>query len=376
VRYLVDQAGWEPSYTIRTDGQHDHVQVEYYAAIQQMSGEDWGDVAMTLSTATPSLVSRAPELKAMTVSLAGLEVNKPAGQVAYALKKDEFAQQRKELEKARNIGQAGPQSGPVSAGAFQAQWAGERDADRGLNTLAVDEQMLDLLASDKVVRSATREPATDKDGKLSITYSLAARTSLPSRADRQQVQIASLSMPAEFYKVATPVLTEFVYDEARAINASPMVLLAGPAATYVEGRFVGGGQVPTVSTGEPFIVGLGIDSSLRASRELVEKGESVQGGNRVVDLTYRLAVENFGDEPAKVRLLDRLPKAKESEVKLTLVDPGQPLAPEAVQSQKKDGILRWDISAPGKSGGEKAWALEYKFRLEHDKQMTLAGMGK
>ena len=59
---------------------------------------------------------------------------------------------------------------------------------------------------------------------------------------------------------------------------------------------------------------------------------------------------------------------------MTLVEPGQPLAD--AQSQKKNGILRWDVSAPGKATGEKAWALEYRFRLEHDKQMTLAGMGK
>jgi hypothetical protein len=121
-------------------------------------------------------------------------------------------------------------------------------------------------------------------------------------------------------------------------------------------------------------VGLGIDSSLRASRELVERTESVQGGNRVVDLTYKLGIENFGDGEAKVRLLDRLPKARESEVKVSLTDPGQPLAD--AQQQKKGGILRWDVAAPGHAGGEKAWALEYRFRLEHDKQMTLAGIGK
>jgi hypothetical protein len=38
------------------------VPVEYNASIEQMSGEDWSDVRMTLSTATPSLVARAPEL--------------------------------------------------------------------------------------------------------------------------------------------------------------------------------------------------------------------------------------------------------------------------------------------------------------------------
>jgi uncharacterized protein (TIGR02231 family) len=361
VRYLVDQAGWTPSYTIRADGKKDKVEVEYYAAIQQMSGEDWGDVAMTLSTATPSLVSRAPELKPMTVSLAGAEA---AAQptVAYQAQKDQFVNRKRELDRNRAGGRA--QGGP----------AGDTDAETSLNVVAEQEQMLDLLSRDKVVRIAAAPP--DRDGNLSVTYSLPSRTSLPSRADRQQVQIAAMSMPAEFYKVATPVLTEFVYDEAQATNSSALVLLAGPSATYVEGRFVGSGDVPTVSAGETFIVGFGIDSTLRASRELVEKNETVQGGNRVVDLAYRLAIENFGQQDAKVRLLDRLPKSKESEVKVTLVDPGKPLFSEGQESlsHKKTGILRWDVAAPAKASGDKALALEYRFRLEHDKQMSLAGL--
>jgi len=189
------------------------------------------------------------------------------------------------------------------------------------------------------------------------------------------VQIAALPMPAEFYKVATPVLTEYVYDEAQAINDSRIVLLAGPVTTYIEGRYVGSGEVPTVSGGEKFIVGFGIDSSLRASRELVEKTDTVQGGNRIVDVTYRLAIDNFGEGPAKVRLMDRLPKARENEIKLTLID-GSAQSP-APDVQKKTGIMRWDITAPqvaaGGAGG-KAFSLEYKFRLEHDKQLMISGM--
>ncbi|MBK7403196.1 MAG: mucoidy inhibitor MuiA family protein [Phycisphaerales bacterium] len=71
LRYLVNEATWEPSYTIRTDESHTGVVVEYFAAIQQLSGEDWGDVSMTLSTATASLVARAPGLEPLRLALVG-----------------------------------------------------------------------------------------------------------------------------------------------------------------------------------------------------------------------------------------------------------------------------------------------------------------
>lgn len=360
--YLVDQASWSPSYTIRADGgAGKQVTVEYYASIQQLSGEDWPEVAMTLSTATPSLVARAPSLRPMAIALGspGQTGDGRFQMVAggYAQARAELGAQQRDLEKARN------KSGPE-----------DRKFDDSMNTLAGSVMMLDLLSSDRVSRSQPRaEPKPDEG--LSVTYTLASSTSLPSRSDRQQIQIAAMSMPGEFYKVATPVLTGFVYDEASVVNSSRLVLLAGPSATYSQGRFVGLGEVPTVSTGERFTVGFGIDSSLRASRELVEKTEAVQGGNRVVDLTYRLAVENFGEAPVSVRLLDRLPKARESEIRLTLVE-AQGLSTEAAAAmeQKKNGILRWDVEVPGGAAGGAAKSLEYKFRLEHDKQMVITGL--
>lgn len=366
LRYLVDQASWTPSYTIRADQKKDKVLVEYYAAVQQLSGEDWPEVSMTLSTATPSLVARAPELKPLSIALAPL--NQPAQQAQaaagnYAIAKRELASKQKDLENLRSRNVAPGASGPA-----------DRDFDRSLNSLAGDMQMLDLLASERIARTPAPAAATGDEG-LSVTYTLAAQTSLPSRSDRQQIQIAALSMPAEFYKVATPVLTSYVYDEAGVINDSKLVLLAGPSATYAQGRFVGQGEVPTVSTGERFTIGFGIDSSLRASRELVERSDAIQGGNRVVDLTYRLAVENFGDAPATVRLLERLPKARESEIRITLGEiKGLSEDPAELQNQKKNGILRWDLTVPAQAIGPNAKGVEYRFRLEHDKQLTIGGL--
>ena len=50
-------------------------------------------------------------------------------------------------------------------------------------------------------------------------------------------------------------------------------------------------------------------------------------------------------------------------------------AEDYVKTQKKDGILRWDLAVPAQAIGPAAMTVEYKFRLEYDKQMTLAGMG-
>ena len=187
--------------------------------------------------------------------------------------------------------------------------------------------------------------------------------------------IASVPLKAEFAKVATPVLTSFVYNEAEVRNTSPTVLLAGPVTAYVDGSFVGGSELPTIASGEAFVVGLGIDSSLRVSRELLARGESIQGGNRVVELTYRLSLENFSETPSVVRLIDRLPQAKDGQVRVTAgAMPPTSTDSEYVKTQKKTGILRWDVTVPANARGTDAYATEFSFKLEYDKQMNLSGM--
>jgi uncharacterized protein (TIGR02231 family) len=172
------------------------------------------------------------------------------------------------------------------------------------------------------------------------------------------------------------VLTSYVYEEAQLTNTSDRVFLAGPVATFVGGQFVGRAALPTVAVGESFTVGLGIDSSLRTARELVNKQERVQGGNRVVDFTYELAVENFGDKPVKVRLLDRLPTAGQDDIKVTLVKSDVPVSDDAAfqLNDRKEGLLRWDVEVPAEAVGPKRKVLRYTMQIEYDKQLSIVGM--
>ncbi|MCI0630557.1 MAG: DUF4139 domain-containing protein, partial [Phycisphaerales bacterium] len=145
---------------------------------------------------------------------------------------------------------------------------------------------------------------------------------------------------------------------------------------YLGGEFVGHGKIPTVAAGEGFTLGFGIDSSMRAARELYEKDETLQGGNRVVNLTYRLMIENFGAQNATVRVLDRQPMSNGSEVKATLVSNSPKVSEDAAYKQNdfKKGILRWDVPVPAQAIGASAAAVEYQLRLEYDKQMSITGV--
>lgn len=377
LRYLVNQATWEPSYTVRAGSDRSNVTVEYQASVQQMSGEDWNNVTMTLSTATPSLIAKAPKLDPLQLELAALTQQVELKHAEAEKLVDELNTLQLQTAQSRKIAYPYQRAGGGRPGEDRAQ-AAERDAaafDDSLNDIACRIQVLEWGAPGDMKKSREKiaKPTVDS---VSVTYQLAGHTSLPSRSDRQLIQIASMQMRGDFYKLAVPLLTDAVYDEAVITNAGTMVLLAGPAASYLNGEFVGHGEIPTVAVGEQFTLGFGIDSSLRASRELIEKFETLQGGNRIVDLTYRLAVENFGETPAKVRLLDRKPMSNGSEVRSTLISAKPEISSDSnyVQTDQKKGILRWDIEVPAQAIATSAAAVEYQLRLEYDKQMTITGI--
>jgi hypothetical protein len=107
---------------------------------------------------------------------------------------------------------------------------------------------------------------------------------------------------------------------------------------------------------------------------LVDKEERIQGGNRVVSLTYELTVENFGGEPADVRLFDRMPTTESSDVKVMLAENGQEISNDAAYQMRdrKEGLLRWDVSVPAGAIGPQCYAQKYTLQLEYDKQLSIA----
>ncbi|MEN1681314.1 MAG: mucoidy inhibitor MuiA family protein [Planctomycetota bacterium] len=399
--YLVSGASWSPSYNLRASEDRDQVMVEYNASVTQQSGEDWGEVAMTLSTASPSLVASAPELEPLPVRLAAV-VSKPKGGTEIAVLGDQLrslARQQQQLAAGRRgsgvvagamindaDGEgASSRSGPTpffalsdlqqrSAGGFGAAYnlgafgVNVADADKRLNAFG---NRMELMCFNSTVTCPTVPTKPSSAQGISVVYRLAGRTSLPSRSDQQLIAIASLPLDGEFYRLAKPVLTEYVYEEASVVNDTDFVLLAGPAATFLGDRFVGRGAVPTVAIGEPFAVGLGIDESLRATRELVDQDRRVQGGNQVVEVNYRLRLENFGDADKQVRLYDRLPSADNDQIKVMWTTDKFASTNAATEDEQNRGILRWDL--PVQARGESAGTADLKYQvvLEYDRNRTL-----
>jgi len=248
---------------------------------------------------------------------------------------------------------------------FRSDWA--------INSAANQFQNLEIVSGKDLVSTLRSGDAESGEGP-SLSYLLPAAVSVASRSDQQMVQLFQKTFTGPFYHVATPVLSRHVYREAELINTSNEDLLAGPISAYLEGRFVGRGEIPTVARGQMFVPAFGADPQLRTRRELVDKTESVQGGNRKLEFKYRLIVENYRQETAAVRVYDRLPFSEDAEaIRVTLAEMKDPLSDDALylRRQRTKGILRWEIDVPGGAVREKARTIEYGFSVEFDRNCQL-----
>ncbi len=384
--YLVSGVSWSPAYSVRLNDKHNRIRLEYHAALSQMSGEDWGDVELTLSTSHPKMMATAPLLTPLRISLIPKEQQEQrlADQGTYTEKRRELQQQIR----GKKGGPAGPRGdrGPVGMGmggagmmgggmmgpappAFQAP---SEDDALNANVFAAQLQNIELTAPDEVVRMSRAMGATGAEG-LAVDYPIPGLISIPSRRDQQMLSIAKLDLKATFNYVAVPLLTDYVYRTVECVNDSDYPLLAGPYNAYVEGAFAGRGMLPIVAHGQGLTLGFGSETQLRGSRELLEKTTTVRGGNQVVQYSYRLALRNYMDKPTKVRLWDRLPQTQDKQVTIQILEPSVALSTDAVYlaQHRARGLLRWDVEVPAKASGADAYQVKYQFQIEFDKNFDI-----
>ncbi len=397
LNYLVTAATWRPQYRFRAGAEKDPVQLEYLAAIEQQTGEDWTGVDMTLSTAQPQLNATPPELLALdvtVVSRATVAATPPAqsGQGG--------AMGGMMDGKIGGRGWANMMSGP-QGGVNRSPAQGLRDQSRELrqkaqiellgnrnetgkafiNEAAALEQADELLArkDDAADKEEAQMPdataaATAAHEGPSVTYHLRSRLTIPSRNDQQLIEVARIETKPAYYYKAVPVLTSHIYRLADLANSSDYVLLPGEATMYVGSDFVGRMNLPLVAIGEKYTVGFGVDPQIQVSRVLLKKSRTVQGGNQVHNYEYRITVGSYKSEPVTVQVWDRLPRAEAEAIAVSLVEPAPKLSndPAYTRDGRPQNLLRWDLTVGPGQTGEKSATIAYQFKLEFARDVAIA----
>jgi uncharacterized protein (TIGR02231 family) len=332
--YTVPGATWAPSYDVRVASSERLVQLDYFGLVRQSTGEDWKDVALTLSTARPSLGGAAPELGVWTL--------------------DVFAPRPPPMAKAR-----GPQEAYASATTIAGNRLSTELRDIGNAVTVVNQQFL---------QDMNMAQASIESGATSASFKVGVSSSIPSDNSPQKVPVTSANLKAAPEYLTVPKRQAAAFLTSKVVNSSEFPLLAGAMNVFLDGTFVATSALRTVMSGEKFDLALGVDDGIAIKHKRVTKFTEETGltnsGQRIT-YEYLLTVQNNKKTTERVVVTDQVPLSRNEKIVVKL------LSPDAKDVKPADeGALKWTLDL---KPGEKR-DLTVKFTIEHDNDVNVAGL--
>jgi uncharacterized protein (TIGR02231 family) len=286
--YLVGGASWAPSYEARADESSGTVELSTYATLRQVTGEEWKNAQVILSTAVPNQNATPPELNALRV----------------------YVQEEKEMKKvlvARE--EVVERADTLSASAQPAQQSG------GLQTRAQG---------------------------LSVQLVVPERSDVPGTGEVARLFVGKHKLKATFALKTVPKRVPLVFRVAEAQNSAPFPLLAGPLDAFRRNGFIARYEIDRVAEGGLLRLSFGIEEQVRVKRTTkveVKKDPNFFSGNRRFNYAYDIEVANFSKDAVEVELSEQVPVSELDDVLVAM----EQNATAGYALGKDDGIATWKV---------------------------------
>lgn len=322
---VVSRASWEPAYDVRLAADGASAQLTYRAQVRQQTGEDWHNVALTLSTARPASGGAPPELKPWRIAF--WRPPPPAAAPRYY-----------------------PESRAKSA------------------LMELDDKALAMAApaEEEDEAPATFQTAQVASETTSVSFVIPKPVEVTADGSPQSSVISIDKLPVTTNYLAVPKLSQMVYLSAELVNQANYPLLPGQIRIFTGNTFTGSAAMKKVAVGEKFTLPFGSDELLTIKREeLKQHKEAGLFGKNRMGYRYKLELTNFRKQPQNVTIKDQLPLAGDNEIKVSLED--VTLQPS---ERKDDGTLVWKLNL---AAGEKK-TISYEIVVEYPKEREMTGL--
>ncbi len=307
LRYQVPSASWQSLYDARlTTGARNvapSLVLVRRAAVQQRTGEDWRDVALTLSTARPANGASAPTLDSSIVDF--MPEAPPPRPVASA--------PPAQVDRARRA--AEERAGEAAAAADKRQ-----DEE-----FAVGEQQ-----------------ASAEISAFQARFDIPGKTTVLATGEVKRVLIDQATVEPSLVVRAVPRLRTQAYLYAKLAAPKTTAYLPGAISLFRDGTYVGSGKLPLLSPGQEHEIGFGADDSVRVRYATVEdkRGESGLISSQQTDTrAFRMSLKNMHERAINVSVQDNIPTSRQQDIKVELTGKTPPTRRDV---DEKRGVLAWD----------------------------------
>jgi uncharacterized protein (TIGR02231 family) len=338
VTYAVRGARWMPVYDARLDtGGKDRkpsLELIRRAEVTQNTGEDWGDVALAVSTVRTAGGGNAPELRPWIVRYPQLQAGL-----------------------ARAVGGAN-----YNQAALPAPAALEKDvlAPRG--------------GDEARARKAEEQQAALDAGGFQVVFRIPGRIAVPAGQGSKSFRIALATIAPELMAHAVPALAESAFLQASFKHAEDAPLLPGRASIYRDGVFVGRSPVGLAAKDEIVRLGFGIDDKVQITRTTVRKVAGTAGligSSRTDEREFKTTVRNAHEFAIPVAIEDQLPVSENEDIQVEMLPVTTP--PTTRDLRDRRGVMEWAFEA--KPGETREIKLGWRVRWPKEKAVQFTPQG-
>ena len=320
ISYYVTQAGWTPSYDLRSGGTASPVKLTYKAHVFQSSGEEWNDVSLRLSTGNPNRGSTKPEL--------------PVWYLNY------YYPQYKTRE--------GNSSAP-----------GTLDATETMDDKDLRKRVDELSAAQSAANySQLVETMTNVEFDIRLPYSI------PSDGVRHVIAVKSEELPALYRHYLVPRYDREAFLIASITGWESLNLLPGSANIFFEGTFVGQTVLNPVLINDTLNLSLGRDRSITITRtRLPETLKNKLLGNEVTKtVVYELKMKSARSSKINLVVEDQVPVSQNKDIKIDVQETAK------ADYNSTTGMLRWDTTL----GSRESKTFTFRYAVTYQKGMQLS----
>ncbi|OFY33638.1 MAG: hypothetical protein A2W91_10735 [Bacteroidetes bacterium GWF2_38_335] len=322
INYMVNNAGWAPSYDLRANGSDQPMQLIYKANVWQNTGENWDNVKLKLSTITPTANNVKPYLPVFYLGYytapAYLRTDSEKRDRAYAA--DDFS--------ARELAASGsPSTAP---------------ADYAYNyTSAV-------------------QTLTNVEFDIKLSYSV------PSDGKSHMVPVQNKEIPTTYYHYIVPKIESQAFLVAKLTDWETMDLLPGNANIYFDGTFIGETMINPNTLEDTMELALGRDRSIVINRKKLkdEVNSKIIGSYRTKVISYEISIKNNKAVAANIIVQDQIPVSQDQDIKVELVDGGKAEVDEGM------GLLTWKYKLLSKESKKHV----FTYNVVYDKNKPVASV--
>ncbi len=288
----VGGASWYPVYDLNlTTTETPSLTVDRGVVVSQYSGEDWTDVALTLSTARPGEQISASTLYAYPrriISEADLTRNAAVDAVM----------------------DAAPGSG--------------------------------MMAPAPVAEAMRTNMGVSFQG-ATLTYVYDGPVSIRNGVDDLRLTLDTQPLNVETWAAAAPQYDSSAYLVGKIGNTTGEVLLPGPTMIYTDGALIGGDSLPLIAAGGDADLGFGPIDGLRLTRTIPNRSEGDVGlisrSNQQVQTT-QIKVENLTERAWSIHLRDTVAYSEQDDLVVAYTST-LPVTQADPDGQR--GILEWQF---------------------------------